>query len=90
MMAISNGNIDQLKFYICFIVDEFDFMIWIEKIGFRNETFKKNEIWMQKSLTKLVKIYGKNKVSDVFLIWWNGIKSWTLFVELLNISDSKI
>ena len=36
MMVISNGNIDQLKNFACFIVDEFDFMILIEKIDFQN------------------------------------------------------
>ena len=58
-MVISNGNIDQSKHFICFIVDEFNFMIWFEKIDFRNKTFNKNEMWMQKSLIKLVK-YMKN------------------------------
>ena len=31
MTVISNGNFDQLKNCVCFIVDELDFMIWIEK-----------------------------------------------------------
>ena len=64
MMIISNGNIDELEFFICFIVDELDFTIWIEKkkIDLWNETFIKNEIWMHKSLKKLVKMYGKNKI----------------------------
>ena len=37
MMLIPNRNIDQLKYFVCFIVGEFGFMIWIE---FRDEMFK--------------------------------------------------
>ena len=31
MILISNGNINQLKYFVNFIVDEFDFMMRIEK-----------------------------------------------------------
>ena len=31
MIVSSNGNIDQLKFFVKFIVEELDFIMWIEK-----------------------------------------------------------
>ena len=31
MLVLSNGNIGQQKTSVCFIVDELDVMIWIEK-----------------------------------------------------------
>ena len=52
--------------------------------------FTKNEMWMQKGLIKLVKLYEKYKILDVFIKSRNDIlKSWdglvNLCVELLNI-----
>ena len=69
------GNIDQLIFFSIFHFK------WIlsydvngkEKINFRNETFNKNEMWMQKSLIKLVKFYGKNEILYEFLKSCNEI-----------------
>ena len=62
-------------------------MNWKEKIDIRNETFNKNEMWMQKNLIKLVKIYVNNNVffkscNDIFKSWDEMVN---LSVELLNI-----
>ena len=70
MMEISNINIDQLKKYCMFHCTWIRFydMNWKEKINFRNKMFNKTEMWMKKSLLKLVIIYGKNEILDEFLI----------------------
>ena len=65
-------------------------MYWKEKIDFPSEMFTKKEILMQKGMIKLVKLYEKNRILELFLNLPNDIlKSWdrilSLCVELLNI-----
>ena len=92
MMVISNGNIYQLKNFVCFIKDELDFMIWIEKKSLTYEMkclIKMNCKW--KSLIKRVKLSGK-KILNEFLKSCNDImKSWATVInsctELLNICE---
>ena len=90
-MVILIKNIYQFKLFICFLVDEIDSMIWIEKknLIFEMKSLSKNEMWMQKKFNKVDIRNGKNKILHVFFKSCNDIlKSWdevmNLCVEILN------
>ena len=64
-----DGNIkwqfDHLKLFVCLIVDEIVFKIWVEKkiLTFETKSLTKMKCeW--KSMIRSVKIYEKNKILD--------------------------
>ena len=66
---ISNGNIDQLNFFVFLIVDELDFTIWIEKKNCTMEMKHLTNIKCEwKTFVKLVKIYGKPSLLLLLLL----------------------